>query len=101
MQNLKRSIGSRLKKRRKQLHLTQENMAEKLNISIKHYGEVERGNAGLSLENLVEVSDILGVSLDYLIKGIDTCTTPFPEYSQLNDRQKKAAQEIITIIQHL
>ena len=101
MQNLKRSIGSRLKKRRKQLHLTQENMAEKLNISIKHYGEVERGNAGLSLENLVEVSNILGVSLDYLIKGIDTGTTPFPEYRLLNDHQKKAVQEIANIIQHL
>lgn len=101
MQDLKQSIGSRLKKKRKQLHLTQEIMAEKLNISIKHYGEVERGNAGLSLENLVEVSNILDVSLDYLIKGIDTGATPFPEYRQLNEHQKKAIQEIANVIQHL
>lgn len=101
MQDLKQSIGSRLRKKRKQLHLTQENMAEKLNISIKHYGEVERGNAGLSLENLVEVSDILDVSLDYLIKGIEVDQTPIPGYNQLTHRQKQAAQDIISIIQNL
>ncbi len=51
------------------MHFTQEQMAEKLNISVKHYGGVERGVAGLSLENLIEVSEILGMDLDYLIKG--------------------------------
>lgn len=63
------SIGKRMRERRKALHLTQEQMAEKLNISIKHYGGVERGDAGLSIENLIEASNILGVNLDYLIKG--------------------------------
>ncbi len=69
MENLRTAMGSRMKQQRKALHMTQEQLAEKLNISYKHYGSVERGNAGLSLENLVELSDILGVSLDYLIKG--------------------------------
>ncbi len=62
-------MGERMKKRRKLLHLTQEQMAEKLNISVKHYGGVERGNAGLSIDNLIEISRILGLSLDYLVKG--------------------------------
>lgn len=69
MEDYKVEMGNRMKEKRKALHLTQEQMAEKLNISIKHYGGVERGVAGLSIENLIEVSDILGVSLDYLIKG--------------------------------
>ena len=59
-------MGERMKKRRKLLHLTQEQMAEKLNISVKHYGG---GNAGLSIDNLIEISRILGLSLDYLVKG--------------------------------
>lgn len=63
------AMGKRMKKQRKLLNMTQEQLAEKLNISVKHYGGVERGNAGLSLENLIEVSDILGINLDYLIKG--------------------------------
>ena len=70
MSDFRVEMGIRMKEQRKRLHLTQELMAEKLNISIKHYGSVERGLAGLSLENLVEVSNILGVGLDYLVKGI-------------------------------
>ena len=69
MSDYKIEMGKRLKEKRKSLGLTQEQLAEKLNISIKHYGGVERGIAGLSIENLIELSNILGVSLDYLLKG--------------------------------
>lgn len=69
MYDYKTDIGKRMKNRRKELHLTQEQMAEKLDISVKHYSGVERGVAGLSIENLIEVSEILGINLDYLIKG--------------------------------
>lgn len=69
MDDFRTEMGKRMKERRKLLHFTQEYMAEKLNISLKHYGGVERGIAGLSLENLIELSEILGVSLDYLVKG--------------------------------
>ncbi len=72
MVDYKTNMGNRLKTQRKKLHMTQEQLAEKLNISVKHYGGVERGTAGLSLENLIEVSNIFNVSLDYLIKGIDS-----------------------------
>jgi transcriptional regulator with XRE-family HTH domain len=40
-----------------------------LGISQKHYSEVERGVTGLSVKHLIQVSDILEVSLDYLLKG--------------------------------
>ncbi|MBR3769804.1 MAG: helix-turn-helix transcriptional regulator, partial [Lachnospiraceae bacterium] len=63
MSDYKIEMGKRLKEKRKALGLTQEQLAEKLNISIKHYGGVERGIAGLSIENLIELSNILGVSL--------------------------------------
>lgn len=69
MEDYRVGMGERMKKQRKLLHMTQEQLAEKLNISVKHYGGVERGSAGLSLENLIEVSDILGMNLDYLVKG--------------------------------
>lgn len=51
------------------IKLTQEQMAEKLNVSVKHYGGVERGQAGLSMENLIEVCNILDTDLNYLILG--------------------------------
>lgn len=79
MDNLRYNIGLRMKKARKSLRLTQENMAEKLDISVKHYGDVERGNAGVSLENLIEISNILNLSLDYLIKGAELNNEYIPQ----------------------
>ena len=69
MSNYKKEMGQRIKTRRKKLLLTQEYVAEQLNVSVKHFSEVERGIAGLSIENLIKLSDILGLSLDYIIKG--------------------------------
>jgi len=71
MEDYRIEMGIRLKERRKMLKLTQEQMAEKLNVSIKHYGGVERGQAGFSIENLIEACNILGTDLDYLILGKD------------------------------
>ena len=59
----------RIKTRRRKLLLTQEAVAEHLGVSVKHYSEVERGLAGLSVENLIKLSDLLHLSLDYIIKG--------------------------------
>lgn len=69
MDNFQIEMGLRMKHARRELHLTQEDMAEKLCISVKHYSGIERGVAGASLETLVNVSNLLNVSLDYLVKG--------------------------------
>lgn len=69
MQDYKTEIGLRIKEKRKEMKLTQEMLAEKLGISVKHLSEVERGIAGLSIENLILLSTFFDVSLDYLIKG--------------------------------
>lgn len=62
-------MGARMKLARKELNLTQEDIAEKLGVSVKHYSGIERGVAGISLETLVNISNILNISLDYLVKG--------------------------------
>lgn len=69
MKDYKQDMGIRIKQRRKSLKLTQEKISEMLDISVKHFSEVERGLTGLSVENLIKLSDILGVSLDYIVKG--------------------------------
>ena len=66
--NLNSRIGSRLAILRKRNGLTQEQLAEKLDISIKHCSSVERGLSCLSLEKLIEVSNIFDVSIDSLVK---------------------------------
>lgn len=69
MENYKYEIGLRLKQARKDKSLTQEKISELLGISQKHYSEAERGITGLSVKHLIKISDILSVSLDYLLKG--------------------------------
>lgn len=69
MSDYKAEMGNRIRSRRKSMSFTQEQMAEKLNISVKHFSEVERGKSGLSIESLVNLSNILGLSLDYIVKG--------------------------------
>lgn len=69
MDNFQIEMGTRMKAARKELHLTQEDMADKLGVSVKHYSGIERGVAGISLETLVNISNILNISLDYLVKG--------------------------------
>ena len=66
--DLNAMIGSKIATLRKQHGLTQEQLAEKLDISIKHCSSVERGLSCLSLEKLIEVSNLFDVSLDFLIK---------------------------------
>ena len=73
----KPDMGKRIRACRLQSSLTQENMAELLDVSVKHYSEVERGLIGLSIEKLLYLSHFFNVSLDYLLKG-DGEPSPIP-----------------------
>lgn len=59
-------IGKRIRSQRKRLGLTQEALAEILDISPAYLGQIENGRRGVNLENLIELSKALGVTLDYL-----------------------------------
>lgn len=67
--DLNASIGLKIARLRKEHGLTQEQLAEKIDISIKHCSSVERGLSCLSLEKLIDISNLFDVSLDYLVKG--------------------------------
>ena len=56
-----------LKNLRKQAHLTQTEVAEKLGISQQAYASWERGIKKPTQDNLVKIAQILNVSIDYLI----------------------------------
>lgn len=103
--NYKKEIGLRLKEMRKENRMTQEQLADKLNISIKHYSEVERGVTGLSVENIIKVSNILHVSTDYILKG-EVKQEEFPNeiilfYKSCSLEQKKGVMQIFRGIESL
>ena len=61
--------GARIQALRKQKGLTQEQLAEKLNINTNSLGKIERGLNGLSIDLLIEIGVFFGTSLDYIILG--------------------------------
>ena len=63
------AFGSRLKMLRKELKTTQEQLAAELNIGADHLGKIEVGNRGISIDPLLDLSEKLNVSIDFLIKG--------------------------------
>lgn len=67
-----KEVASRLKALRKQNHLTIEKLAEMVNVSTSFIGLIEKGESGVSLENLYKLAQIYGCSLDYLVAGEDS-----------------------------
>lgn len=61
----------RLKTLRKQVKLTQAQIAEKLNISQQAYASWERGVKKPTQENLVKIAQVLDVTVDYLVGNSD------------------------------
>ena len=63
-------IGERLKKARKDKNITQEQLAEKLDISIAFLSRVERGSSKINLRRLTQICNILGVSESEILTGV-------------------------------
>lgn len=69
MNQLYHEIGQRFAEIRHANNLTQYQMSEILDISVKHCSCVERGESTLSLEKMIYLCDTFGVNLDYLVRG--------------------------------
>lgn len=85
---LYKDIGSRLLVRRKELHYTQERMAELLGISTGFYGMIERGEKAPSIEKLVMIYEKLGTDITYLLTG-DEKAERVPDYIEKCPREKQ------------
>lgn len=68
---LYKNIGNRLLIKRRELHYTQEQMAEILGVSSGFYGMIERGEKAPSIEKLIIIYEELGIDITYLLTGQD------------------------------
>lgn len=70
----RRAVGARIKARRKQMGLTQAEVAQKLGIASQSVTNYESGKTDPSIRNLIALSAVLGVSTDYLLgRSVNTC----------------------------
>ncbi len=77
--------GMRIKKIRKKLGLTQDQLAEKAGISAHFVYEIERGQKTMSLYTLVDIASALGASTDYLLFGQTPDIAPATMDVMIND----------------
>ncbi len=81
-----KSLGSRIKEARKNKGLTQEQLAERADLSTTHISNIENGNAIPSLQAFVNIVNALSISSDALL-----CDN----VNQSRDVYKSEAQEIL------
>ena len=62
-------MGERIKNARLKKQLTQENIAEKLDVSVAFLSRVESGSSHINLKRLQQLCSILDVSEGYLLSG--------------------------------
>ena len=88
-------IGQRIKKARKAKSLTQEQLAEKIDVSIAFLSRIERGNSQINLKRLNQICEILGVTEVEILNGVSNNSSKYlnNEFSSLlkdcsSDKQK-------------
>lgn len=93
-------IGQRIRKVRKAHGLSQEELAEKVNISTTHMSHIETGNTKLSLPVLVDIAAALDVRTDDLIYDNPTASasTALDEIAAVLERCNAAQAKVITEI---
>ena len=67
--NLKEA-GERIKELRKANNMTQAGAAEKLNVSREHISRIETGKEAASIDLYIDMAELYGCSLDYMLLGI-------------------------------
>lgn len=65
-------LGKILKKYRMRNRMTQEQLSEKLNISLKYISRIENGNGGIKTQTLIRYMNILGIEPNLLFSSFLT-----------------------------
>ena len=75
-----KAIGLKIKERRKSLGITQESIANALDVNPSHISNIECGRANPSLTTLIKIANLLQCSVDYFISA---------EYTYKHDPEKE------------
>ena len=68
-----KDLGRRIRSLRQKQHLTQEQLAEAIDMSASFLGHIERGSRVASLETLVKICNVLDTNPGFLLAASLTC----------------------------
>lgn len=90
-------IGSRIKNKRLELKLTQEQVSREANITTFYLSKIENGKSTTTLETLAILAKVLNVDLGYLVSGTSKIEQQYVD-QRLVEISNKASESQIQLI---
>ena len=90
-------IGSRIKQARLEKNMTQEELADSIDVSVAFLSRVERGNSHVNLKRLSQLCNVLGISEGFLLNGASSTSEHYldKEFTQLIKSVSPEKQKLI------
>lgn len=95
------NMGVRIAQQRKELKLTQEQLAEKMGVSLQTISCIELGKKAVRPENLANLCSYLNISSDYILYGkrdSEQMTDVITKLSNLKPEEYQAVQTLIELL---
>ena len=85
------TIGYKIKKIRELKNFTQDDIAEKLSMSLTGYGKIERDEVDLPFSRLEQISKVLDVKVEDIVSFNEKCI--FNNYGSAHDKSFSVINE--------
>lgn len=95
------SVGKRIQNRRRELKMTQEQLAEAVEISVDYIGLIERGARSPKLETFIKIANVLKVSSDELLADYLECCKQNELTNKIDQLPEEDRQHIYEVIELL
>lgn len=93
-----KALGQRIRKQRKLMDMTQEELASVSDVSTSYIGHIERGIKRCSLETLVCISNALDISPNSLLQD-SLSAIPFELETNLSPRSRALLHSFLQLLQ--
>ena len=92
-----RGIGQRISNRRRQLKMTQEQLAYLMDVSPQMISYAEQGHKAIRPENLIKLCAALEVSADFILTGQASA----PEYERIAGKLSKLSEKELQLVESI
>src|SRR5271167_4028694 len=87
------SVGDRIREIREEMGMKQDVLAERAGLSKGFLSDVENNKRNVGSQNLLKIANVLGASVDYLLRG-EVTETANPEPVIIPSELSQAAEEL-------
>lgn len=92
-------IGQNIKRLRQQNKMTQEQLAEKINVDQKQISHIESGRARPRLSTYLRIANVFDVSIDhFLVEALLTDMNDLPNYALSRKSEQRFLRDVILAV---